>query len=246
MTSGVPDLSVFERFGFERPPVGLKFSRLRPEGLERVGRKIALCEALAEAHKGEAFFYSADDEVCAGSLPLGNEEIEPQFASGELGPRLGVFKEARANRRLYQTLPKLDRGTARYVAFAPLAKLTFDPDVLVVTATPSQAEVLLRASIYTCGGMYESRTTPVLGCAWLFVYPFVSGKLNFMMTGLAWGMKALRVLPEGLVLVAIPFDLLPMIAANLADMDWTPPSYTDDREGYIRRFAELERDLADT
>jgi hypothetical protein len=163
MAAGVPDLSVFERFRFERPPVGVKFSRPRPQGIAPLGRKIALCEALADAHKGEAFVYSADDELCAGSLPLGNEEIEPQFAAGDWGPPLGVFKEARANRRLYRDLPKLDKGTAKYVAFAPLDKLTFDPDVLVVTAAPGQAEVLLRASTFTRGGIYESRTTPVLG-----------------------------------------------------------------------------------
>jgi hypothetical protein len=74
------------------------------------------------------------------------------------------------------------------------------------------------------------------------VYPFVSGKLNYMMTGLAWGMKALRVLPEGLVLVSIPFDLLAMMVANLSDMEWAPPS-TDGRDGYIARFNELERRL---
>ena len=105
--------------------------------------------------------------------------------------------------------------------------------------------MLLRASIYTTGGVYESRTTPVLGCAWLYVYPFISGKLNYVMTGLGWGMKALRLLPEGLVLLSIPFDLLPMIATNLADMEWEPPAYSDGRDGYIARFSEVERGLAD-
>ena len=132
--SSVPDLSVFEGFEFERPPVGLKFSRLQPEGVEPVGRPIALCETLAEAHTGRAFYYAAGDEVCAGGMPLGNAEIEPAFGGGEIGPLLEVFKEARANRRIYEVLPKLQPGTARFITFAPLDKLTFDPDVLVVTA----------------------------------------------------------------------------------------------------------------
>ena len=192
MSAVAPDLSIFEQFGFERPPVGLKFSRTQPEGMPLLGRRIALCEALAEAHKGEAFVYSAADEVCAGSLPLGNEEIGPPFAAGEVGPVLGVFKEARANRRIYEGLPKLDPGTARYIAFAPLGKFAFDPDVLTVTATPSQAEVILRASVYTVGGVYESRMTPVLGCAWLFVYPFISGKLQLHDDGARLGHEGPR------------------------------------------------------
>jgi len=235
-----PDLSVFERFDFERPPVGLSFSRRKPEGLEPLGRKIALCETLALAHEGRAFYYTAEDEICAGSLPLGNADIEPPFASGELGPLLEVFGTERANRRIYQVLPKLDKDTARYVSFAPLDKLSFDPDVLVVTATPSQAEIILRASAYTTGAMYESRGTTVVGCAWLYVYPYISGKLNFSVTGLCWGMRALRALPEGLVVVSIPFDLLPMIATNLEQMPWTPPAYTAGRDGYIALFTEVE------
>jgi uncharacterized protein (DUF169 family) len=244
MTFAVPDLSVLEGLELERPPVGLKFSRLKPEGFEPLGRKIALCETLAEAHKGAAFYYSADDEICAGSIPLGNAEVEPHFASGELGPQLQVFKDARANRRIYQGLPKLDPGTAKYIVFAPLPKITFDPDVLVLTATVSQAEVVMRASSWTNGAPYISKTTPVIGCAWLYVYPFISGELNHLVTGLCWGMKALRLFPEGLVNISIPFDLLPMITANLTEMPWVPPSYTDGRDGYVERFAALERDLA--
>jgi uncharacterized protein (DUF169 family) len=241
--SAVPELSVFEGFEFERPPVGLKFSRLRPEGVEPVGRPIALCETLAEAQTGRSFCYAATDEICAGGMPLGNAVIEPPFAGGEIGPLLEVFKEARANRRIYQVLPKLDPGTARFITFAPLDKLTFDPDVLVVTARVSQAEVILRASSWTTGRPYVSRSTPVIGCAWLYVYPFVSGELNFSVTGLCWGMKALRVFPEGLVLLSIPFDLLPMITANLAEMPWVPPSYTDGRDGYVARFQSVEKSL---
>ena len=244
--SSAPDLSVFEKFEFERPPVGLKFSRLQPEGYEPVGRPIALCETLAEAHTGRAFFYAATDEICAGGMPLGNAEIEPAFGGGEIGPLLEVFKEARANRRIYEVLPKLQPGTAGFITFAPLDKLTFDPDVLVVTARVSQAEIVLRASSWTTGRPYVSKSTPVIGCAWLYVYPFLSGELNFSVTGLCWGMKALRVFPEGLVNISIPFDLLPMITANLAEMPWVPPSYTDGRDGYVERFTRVEQTLLST
>ena len=249
MTDGTmrgPDLSVFDGFDFERPPVGLKFSRLRPRGLELLGRPIALCETLTEAQTGRAFYYAAGDEVCAGGMPLGNAVVEPAFGAGEIGPLLEVFKEARANRRIYDVLPRLQPGTARFIQFAPLGKLTFDPDVLVVTAQVSQAEVILRASSWTTGRMYVSKSTPVIGCAWLYVYPFISGELNYSVTGLCWGMKALRVFPEGLVLLSIPFDLLPMITTNLAEMPWTPPSYTDGRDSYVTRFRSAEEELLST
>jgi uncharacterized protein (DUF169 family) len=70
---------------------------------------------------------------------------------GMVGPELKIFKEARANKRLYTQVPRIDKSTVNYAAFAPLDKLTFDPDVLIVTAEVSQAEIILRANSYTSG-----------------------------------------------------------------------------------------------
>jgi hypothetical protein len=46
--------------------------------------------------------------------------------------------------------------------------------------------------------------------------------------------------------ISIPFDLLPMITANLAEMPWVPPSYTDGRDGYVERFTRVEQTLQST
>ncbi|GAG88556.1 unnamed protein product, partial [marine sediment metagenome] len=54
----------------------------------------------------------------------------PIFESGQVGPKDGIYKEARANRRIYLYIPKLAKGTVRYVAFSPIDKLSFEPDVL--------------------------------------------------------------------------------------------------------------------
>ena len=103
-----------------------------------------------------------------------------------------------------------------------------------------QAEILLRALCYSTGKILTTRTTPAVICAWLFVYPFVSGESNYTITGLGFGMKARKVMPEGLVLIAIPYDLLPMTIANLKDMDWVLPAYslTEEETGaYFKKAA---------
>jgi uncharacterized protein (DUF169 family) len=127
----------------------------------------------------------------------------------------------------------------RYIVFSPLDKLTFEPDVLVCTATSDQAEILLRAYAYTTGKMWTAKGTTVIGCAWLFIYPFVTGELNFTITNIGSGFKARRVLPEGLVLVAIPYELLPMMVENLKDMDWVLPDYVGGREAHNEKFQEV-------
>lgn len=92
--------------------------------------------------------------------------------------------------------------------------------------------------------MYSSKITTVLGCAWLYVYPYVSGELNYMVTGLCWGMKALQVFLEGLLLISIPFDLLPTLVQNLQDMEWVPTAYTRGRDAYIKGFQRLISELS--
>ena len=51
-------------------------------------------------------------------------------------PDLSIFERFRferppVDRRVYAGLPRLDQGTARYVHFAPLDRLNFDPDIHV-------------------------------------------------------------------------------------------------------------------
>jgi len=243
MSSIQPDLSIFNKFNFDRPPVGVKFLLAKPEGIKKLDKTLAFCEMLREAQQALPFYATKEDFECVGPLILGMTEPEPIFESGQIGPRLGLFKEARANRRIYPATPRLTQGTVNYVAFSPLAKLSFEPDVLIATANPSQAEILLRAHSYTTGKIWSAKGAPVIGCAWLFIYPYISGELNFTVTGLGSGMKARQVLPEGLILISIPYDLLPMMIENLQDMEWVLPEYTEGRDEHSKSFKKLTEAL---
>ncbi len=237
------DLSIFKKFNFERPPVGVKFLLNKPSGIEKLNKVLAFCEMLREAHQAPPFYATKEDFECVGPLILGMEEPDPIFESGQIGPKLGIFKEDRANRRIYPPIPRLAQGTVRYVVFSPLDKLSFEPDVLVFTADPTQAEILLRAHSYTTGKMWTAKGTTVIGCAWLFIYPYLSGELNFTVTNLGSGMKSRQVLPEGLILISLPYDLLPMMVANLQDMEWVLPDYIEGREAHNKRFQEVTEAL---
>lgn len=230
------DPSIFNKLNLEKQPVGIKFLFGKPEGIERLDKKLGLCEMVPEAQKGNVFYADLASHECAGPLVLGMVDLEPFFESGQLGPRLEIFKEARANRRIYEVIPKLKRGTCNYTVFAPLDKLTFEPDVLIVSGTARQAEIVLRSMSYTTGQMYESKGTPVLGCAWTFVYPYLSGKINFSVAGLTFGHIAREVGKEGSVIVSIPYDALPTMIENLKTMTWVLPSFTEGRDNYSERF----------
>ena len=102
------DLSIFNKFDFERPPVGVKFLFDKPEGIERIDKSLPLCEMIKEAQqRGTPFYLDKENENCFGKAVLGMEDV-PSFAeSGQVGYKLEIYKEARANQRLYQYITKL-------------------------------------------------------------------------------------------------------------------------------------------
>ncbi|MBA7568838.1 hypothetical protein ES708_10574 [subsurface metagenome] len=232
------DLSIFEKFKFERPPVGVRYLPTKPEGIERIGEKLNICQMLPEAHKGEPFYAQKEDITCVGSLYLGMRDL-PAFESGRVGPKLGIYKDRRANEKIYRLIARLPKGSIKYVAFAPLDKLSFDPDVLILTGNVEQAEILLRATTYRLGGVFCGRTSNGVGCNWVFVYPYISGEVNFTVTGLGFGLG----LPNGLIIVSIPYNLLPETIANLREMEWRAPQNVMSADELKKRTDEIHEEI---
>ena len=241
------DLSIYKKFNFEHPPVGVKYLFHKPEGIQQIDKTMAFCEMIKEAQRrGTPFYFTKEDEDCFGKVVLGMEEAPPILESGALGIKLEIFQEPRANARLYQSLPRLAKGTVNYVALSKLDGLTFEPDLLVLVASPSQAEIVLRAMTYSTGEILETKSTSVLACSWLYAYPYQSGKVNFVFTGLGFGMKVHKVFPEGRILLSIPYQWIPIITQNLQEMKWELPSFTDSTEEFAERkmrvLGELEQE----
>jgi hypothetical protein len=56
-------------------------------------------------------------------------------------------------------------------------------------------------------------------------------------------MKARDVLPEGLIIISIPWNLLPGLIDDLNDMEWEPEWFSLGREGFIKAVRQLEKDI---
>jgi uncharacterized protein (DUF169 family) len=231
------DLAILENLEMEIQPVGIKYLTKPPEGLERLDKKMTLCEMLKEAQSGKAFFAGIDDHTCdAGTYILGQTELREPYINGEYGAGLGVFSDSRSARRLYHYIPRIGKNIVKYVALAPLNKLTFDPDVLIIFARTAQAEILLRAMSYKNGQMWSSRYSSAIGCAWMFVQPYLSGEINFGTTGLGFGMKRRKLFQEGMQWLSIPFLVLPSFLQALKEMPWVPPPYRPDGLEYVKKL----------
>ncbi len=229
------DFAILERFKFDTRPVGIKYLSQPPEGIRHLEEQTALCEMLKKAQGGEAFYAGARDHGCAAGLyVLGQADIEEQYINGEYGAGLGVFCDARAASRLYHYIPKIAKGVVRYIVLSSVDRLTFDPDVLIFLANTTQAEILLRAMSYKTGKMWLSRYSSAIGCAWLFVYPYLNGEINFISTGLGFGMRRRKLFPEGLQFISIPFDQMPSMLQTLEEMPWIPEPFKPNGLQYVK------------
>ena len=229
------DFAILDEFKFDIRPVGVKYLVRSPEGISRLEQKMALCEMLKKAQGGEIFYADMKNHTCeAGPYVLGQTEIEEQFVSGEFGAGLGVFKDARAAGRLYHYVPRIAKGVVNYVAFSPVDKLPYEPDVLIILANIDQAEILFRAMSYETGEMWSSNYSAAIGCSWLFVYPYINGKINFVTTGLGFGMRRRKLFPPGMQFISIPFDRLPSTLRILREMPWVPEPFKPNGLEYVK------------
>ena len=244
------DFSILEKLELERAPVGIKYEFFKPEGIEQLNKALALCEMVKEAQQREKPFYiTEDNEDCAGKGALGMMVAPAWAEAGEIGVRMEVFQNARANLRCMEHYGVIKHGIVNYVVFSRLDQMTFEPDLLVFVAPPEKAELILRAMSYSTGEMYESKATPIFQCSWLYTYPYVTGKVNYVMTGLGFGMRAREVFPPGLAIVSVPWTWIPTILANLKEMKWELPAWTYGRERWLKEesatLAKLHQESKD-
>jgi len=237
MTLSKKDLAILDKFGFDIRPVGVKFLVKRPDTVERLGENMAFCEMLKRAQQGDAFYVDVENHTCeAGSYVLGQADAPEPFIGGEFGAGLKIFEAPRSASRLYLYLPKISKGVVNFVAFSPLDKLPFEPDLLILLANANQTEILLRAMSYRTGQMWVSKFSAAIGCAWTYIYPYLTGELNYSITGLGHGMKRRNLFPEGRQIISIPFDLLTSLLQTLQDMPWVLPAYKPDGKEFVRRL----------
>jgi uncharacterized protein (DUF169 family) len=237
------DYSIFNKFNFEYKPVGVKYSMAKPEGIKPTKKSLALCELFREAQTSQPFYVTQENVQC-GEQVLGFADYPPIMYSGQLGPMFSMFKTPGANRRIYDYVPHLPLQSVKYITHASTDKMTFDPDLLIFTCKTSQAEILLRASSFSDGKMWQAKGSTCLACAWIYAHPYLSGELNYTISGLGFSMKARGVMPDGLIIISFPFDAIVPLIDNLKNIEWEPYWFKLGREGFTKEVSKRTKELA--
>jgi uncharacterized protein (DUF169 family) len=229
--------AALQPLNLDLPPVGVKFYSRPPEDMQQLDGTLRLCEMLRRAQDGHAFYAAPANHACGGGLYIMGKPLPHAFTTGEYVAGIQVCDSFKAGRRIYDSLPRLpEEGTIDYVAFSPLEGIPFSPDLLLILGNADQTEVLLRAYTYSTGKTWVSRCTPVIGCAWTYMFPYITGDMNFVVTGLSLGMRAGKLYPKGLQLITIPSDLFPMFLQNLSDMPSVLPLLQPGADEFRRKL----------
>ena len=230
------------RLELEYPAVAIKTRFEIPEGSPHYqGEKLAFCQYVNHAQTTKTRFYiTVEDDACYGKLAMGMIDIPPVTGSGQAGYDFGCYKSPMPNLQLYQKLPRLVRDTVHYVEFCPAELCDFDPDLLFFVADFPQSDIIMRATSYISGDLWESKSSPVISCAWMYAYPLISGKPNHITTGFYHGLKRRGAYRPGLRMISIPFGKLPEFFTALEEMDWTLIAFREDEESRAELARRME------
>jgi len=230
---------IFEKLNLSYPAVAIKFCHNRPRDIPQVEGVDKFCMYLLKCQKEQRkFCIAAENEDCMGGSVMGFRGVEELHASGEVGYRTGGFCTPGPNARLYYEAPMFHRGTVNFVVFCPVAQCDFDPDLIVCIGDTNAAQIILRASSYRSGDIWESKASYVMSCSWTYVYPYLSGKINHLITGMHMGLKLFGEYPPGLHILSIPYQKINEVIDSLYEMKWEP----SDEEGFLdRAFVEIDR-----
>lgn len=223
-------------------PVAVKFYAVKPENFglkyKHTDKRMSLCQFVSYAQKTHSSFYiDKTNEDCMGRTVLGMVQEPPLGASGQAGFDFGVFRNQDANSRLYYNIPIAIRDTINYVIFSPIEQCEFNPDVVVFVGDSDMADIVMRATSYISGDLWESKSSSVLSCAWTYMYTWLSGKVNHCQTGMHHGMGRRKVYPKGLHIVSVPYQKLDEVCLALRQMDWQLISFrpNDKDQDELRR-----------
>ncbi len=150
---------LIENLGLKRSPVAIKFilrEKDIPEGVPKSDENMRHCEYVLKASGGDVFYATMKEQTCkGGAAALGLMEAPEKIKTGEFYYELGRFASVASARKTMEDIPKID-PIMYALAYAPLEKANFDPDVIVIMANPAQAMILSQAIVYTMGGRMEA------------------------------------------------------------------------------------------
>jgi len=146
--------------GLKGSPVAVKLAKTPadiPQGYQKMSEKHRHCQFVQDARlKGTIGYATKAEHLCRGGAAVMGIEPAPELvADGTTYQKLGNFKTVEGAVETVSAIPKVSEQFYASV-YAPLEKAEFDPDVVVIVATPRQVLRLSQAYLHATGGRFAA------------------------------------------------------------------------------------------
>ncbi|MDD4254425.1 MAG: DUF169 domain-containing protein [Methanofollis sp.] len=211
----VKDLTAL--LGLKGSPVAVKLAKTPadvPAGCEKIAEKSRHCQFVQDARlKGMKGYATRDEHMCKGGAGvMGIEPLPEAVAKGSTYHKLGNFRTAEGALETVSAIPK-NEETYYASIYAPLEAADFEPDVVVVVATPRQALRLTQAYLHAAGGRFSSDYSGIQSlCADAVVAVMQRGVPNLTL-GCNGSRKNSGIAEDEVIMGIPPKDLAPIVEA---------------------------------
>jgi len=209
-------------------PVAFRFARKKeeiPTGMEKLDKTIRHCSMVGLArNEGRIFFALAENHECnGGAWSLGLKEITETLKSGDFYYRLGKFESSAACKRTIDRVAHLETGETYATLYAPLEKTPFDPQVVLIIASPWAMLKLSQSSLFRVGGRINAEFAGIQSvCADTCAQTYLNGHVNFSLG--CDGSRKFSGIEDGEMVMGIPAELLPELTEALKIVAAAPGS----------------------
>jgi uncharacterized protein (DUF169 family) len=200
-------------------PVAFRFATKKediPAGMEAFDKTTRHCSMIGLARKEGRIFYSTSEkhECNGGAWALGLREITDSLKTGDFYYRLGKFESSAACKRTVDRVPHLHTGDTYATMYAPLEKTPFDPQVVLIIASPWAMLKLAQSTLFRLGGRVQSEFSGIQSvCSDACTQTYLNGHVNFSLG--CDGSKKFSGIEDGEMVTGIPAELLPEITESL-------------------------------
>lgn len=175
---------------------------------DKFGYAVALCQGFGLARRyGWSMAFDIHDMACGPSLSyFGFVEI-PDFEKegGLVHPMYAKTPEA--GRRSENIIDKLPAGSVETILIAPLERVQFSPDLIVVYGNAAQMARLTQGALYCQGGGIETVVAGRCACTAAIIAPYKKGDYNLILPD--GGERIFALTQDDEMAFTIPFAKVP-------------------------------------
>lgn len=200
-------------------PVAFRFATKKeevPAGMQALDKTIRHCTMVNLARKeGRIFYSTAEKHECnGGAWALGLKEITESLKNGDFYYKLGKFESSAACKRTIDRIPHLGLHETYATLYAPLEKTPFDPQVVIIVASPWAMLKLAQSTLFRLGGRIGAEFAGIQSvCSDACAQTYLTGHVNFSLG--CDGSRKFSGIEDGEMVIGIPAELLPEITDAL-------------------------------